>query len=64
MFLNIWNIIIYNLFITKLVYLLSSTKKGAVYKGRTANGEGGGFQILDVWGGGRRFVKIRKSENC
>ena len=35
---------------------------GAVYKGRPANGEGGGFEIPDIPGGGW-FVKVRTSEN-
>ena len=39
---------------------------GAVYKGRPANWEGGGFEISDIPGrgeGGGWFVKVRTSEN-
>ena len=40
---------------------------GAVYKGRPANGEGGGggFEISDIPGRGEGgwFVKVRTSEN-
>ena len=39
---------------------------GAVYKGRPANGEGGGgFEISDIYGRGEGgwFVKVRTSEN-
>ena len=37
---------------------------GAVYKGRPANGEGGGFEISDIPGRGEGgwFVKVRTSE--
>ena len=41
------------------------SQQGAVYKGRPANGEGGGFEISDIPGRGEGgwFVKVRTSEN-
>ena len=47
------------IFRTKCIWL------GTVYKGRPANGEGGGFEISDIPGRGEGgwFVKIRTTEN-
>ena len=43
----------------------SVKQQGAVYKGRPASGEGGGFEISDIPGRGEGwwFVKVRTSEN-
>ena len=46
----------------------TSTALGAVYKGRPANGEGGGGVVLKFRtfpdGGRGWFLKVRTSENC
>ena len=52
---------------------MQTFKLGAVYKGRPANGEGGGFEISDIPGRGegvvcessdvRKFLKKSKFQN-
>ena len=55
---------VYDPEITKYLSVLSQ-ELGAVYKGRPANGEGGGFEISDIPGRGEGgwFVKVRTSVN-